>query len=421
MKNFGLAFQILVGLVLGIIVGAVFYGNPAIGAYLQPLGDIFLRLIKMIVVPIVISSLIVGVAGVGDIKKLGKLGGKTILYFEIVTTIAIIFGLLVANVVKPGAGLNMEQLTKSDISKYVDTTEKATNHSFTDTFVNIVPKNIFESFVAGDMLAIIFFSVIFGLGVAAIGEKGKPVIAFFQGVADAMFWVTNLIMRFAPIGVFGLIGITVSKFGVASLLPLGKLVISVYAAMFLFVFVILGAIAKLCGTSIMMFIRILKDELILAYSTASSESVLPKVIEKMEKFGVPKAITSFVVPTGYSFNLDGSTLYQALAALFIAQMYGIDLSISQQVTLMLVLMVTSKGIAGVPGVSFVVLLATLGSVGIPLEGLAFIAGIDRILDMARTVVNVLGNSLATVVMAKWEGHYDQKKGNQYLDSIKQAA
>lgn len=421
MKKFGLAFQILFGLLLGVIVGAIFYGNPTIESYLKPAGDIFIRLIKMIVVPIVVSSLIVGVAGVGDIKKLGRLGGKTLLYFEIVTTIAIIFGLVIANIFQPGAGVNMAGLAKSDITKYVEATKTVTSHSFADTFVNIVPKNIFESLVAGDMLAIIFFSVLFGLGVAAIGDKGKPVLSFFQGVADSMFWVTNQIMKFAPIGVFGLIGVTVSKFGVGSLIPLGKLVLAVYVGMFLFVVIVLGLIAKLCGTSLMAIIRILKDELILAYSTASSETALPKMMEKMEKFGVPKAITSFVVPTGYSFNLDGSTLYQAIAALFIAQMYGIHMSISSQIMLMLVLMLTSKGIAGVPGASFVVLLATLGSVGIPLEGLAFIAGIDRILDMARTAVNVIGNSMAAVVMAKWEGQYDKGKGKQYLESVKKAA
>ncbi|WP_248923976.1 cation:dicarboxylate symporter family transporter [Paenibacillus hamazuiensis] len=421
MKKFGLAFQILLGLVLGIVVGAVFYGNPAIETYLKPAGDIFIRLIKMIVVPIVVSSLIVGVAGVGDMKRLGRLGGKTILYFELVTTAAIIFGLLMGNVFQPGAGINMAALAKSDITKYVETTQQVTSHSFVDTLVNIVPKNIFESIAAGDMLAIIFFSVLLGLGIAAIGEKGKPVIAFFQGTADAMFWVTNQIMKFAPIGVFGLIGMTVSKFGVGSLVPLGKLVLTVYAGMFLFVAIVLGLIAKLCGTSLMAVIRILKDELILAYSTASSETALPKMMEKMERFGVPKAISSFVIPTGYSFNLDGSTLYQAIAALFIAQMYGIHMPIGSQIMLVLVLMLTSKGIAGVPGASFVVLLATLGSVGIPLEGLAFIAGIDRILDMARTVVNVVGNSIAAIVMAKWEGQYDKKKGQQYLESIKQAA
>ncbi|WP_019120995.1 cation:dicarboxylate symporter family transporter [Brevibacillus massiliensis] len=418
MKKYGLALQILIGLILGIVVGAIFYGSPEVKTYLQPIGDIFLRLIKMIVVPIVISTLIVGVAGVGDVKKLGKIGGKAILYFEIVTTVAIILGLLVANLFQPGTGVDMSQLTKTDIHQYVEAAEGTGGHSFIDTFVNIVPKNIFDAIVRGDMLAIIFFSVLFGLGVAAIGERGKPVISFFQGVASAMFWVTNQIMKFAPFGVFALIGVTVSTFGLKSLLPLAKLVVLVYATMIFFVLVVLGAIAKKAGVSIFSLIRILKDELLLAYSTSSSETVLPRIMEKMEQFGCPRAITSFVIPTGYSFNLDGSTLYQAVAALFIAQMYGIHLPIGTQITLMLVLMITSKGIAGVPGVSFVVLLATLGSVNIPLEGLAFIAGIDRILDMARTVVNVIGNSLAAVVISKWEGQYDTEKGKQYATSVK---
>ncbi|MGM0922558.1 MAG: glutamate/aspartate:proton symporter GltP [Bacillota bacterium] len=414
MKKLGLAWQIFIGLILGIVLGAIFYGNPNIENYLQPIGDIFIRLIKMIVIPIVISSIVVGVASVGDTKKLGKIGGKTILYFEIITTIAIVVGLLAANLFNPGAGVDMDKLEKTDINSYVDTAEDVESHGFADTFVNIVPSNLFESIVQGDMLPIIFFSVLFGLGIAAVGEKGKPVLAFFQGTAETMFYVTNLIMKFAPFGVFALIGVTVSKFGLESLIPLGKLVILVYGTMIFFIVGVLGLVAKMVGINIFNIIRLLKDELILAYSTASSETVLPKIMEKMEKFGCPKAITSFVIPTGYSFNLDGSTLYQALAAVFIAQMYGIDLSISQQVSLLLVLMVTSKGIAGVPGVSFVVLLATLGTVGIPVEGLAFIAGIDRILDMARTAVNVVGNSLAAVVISKWEGEFDNQKNKEHI-------
>jgi proton glutamate symport protein len=404
MKKLSLAWQIFIGLALGIIVGAIFYGNPHLEEFLQPIGTIFIRLIKMIVIPIVISSLIIGVAGAGDMKSLGKLGGKTLLYFEIITTIAIIVGLFFANVFQPGNGVDRSHLTKTDINAYVSTAKTTETHSMADTFVNIVPANIVQSLANGEMLAIIFFSVMFGLGIAAIGEKGTPVLKFFRGTADAMFYVTNQIMKAAPIGVFALIGVTVSKFGLSSLIPLGKLVLVVYGAMFFFILVVLGLTAKMVGFNIFKLMKILKDELLLGYSTASSETVLPKIMEKMEKLGCPKAITSFVIPTGYSFNLDGSTLYQAIAALFIAQMYGIHMSIGHQITLVLVLMLTSKGIAGVPGVSFVVLLATLGSVGIPVEGLAFIAGIDRILDMARTAVNIVGNSLAAIVITKWEGH-----------------
>lgn len=269
-----------------------------------------------------------------------------------------------------------------------------------------------------DLLPIIFFSVLFGLGVAAIGEKGKPVLGFFEGVLEVMFWVTNLVMKFAPFGVFALIGVTVAKFGIATLIPLGNLVLAVYVTMVFFVFVVLGIIAKMAGTSIFVVLKVLKDELILAFTTASSEAVLPRLMDKMEKFGCPKSITSFVIPTGYTFNLDGSSIYQALASLFVAQMYGIDLSITQQITLLLVLMLTSKGMAGVPGASFVVVLTTLGSMGLPVEGVAFIAGIDRILDMGRSAVNVVGNSLAAIVMSKWEGEFDQEKANHYVDSIK---
>ena len=415
MKKIGLAWQIFIGLVLGITVGGVFYGNPHVAEYLQPIGTIFIRLIKMIVVPIVISSLIIGVAGVGDMKSLGKLGGKTLLYFEIITTVAILVGLLAANIFHPGTGIDRSQLTKSDINAYVTTAKTTESHSMADTFINIVPTNIIQSLANGDMLAIIFFSIMFGLGVAAIGEKGKPIIQFFRGTADAMFYVTNQIMKVAPLGVFALIGVTVSTFGLSSLVPLGKLVLVVYGTMIFFIIVVFGLTAKIAGYNIFKLIKYLKDELLLGYSTASSETVLPKLMEKMEKLGCPKAITSFVIPTGYSFNLDGSTLYQAIAALFIAQMYGIHMSIGHQITLVLVLMLTSKGIAGVPGVSFVVLLATLGSVGIPVEGLAFIAGIDRILDMARTAVNIVGNSLAALVITKWEGH----NANKLAENIEQ--
>ncbi|WP_375090133.1 cation:dicarboxylate symporter family transporter [Peribacillus sp. RS7] len=420
MKKFGLATQIFVALVLGIIVGALFHGNETAMAIMVPIGDIFIHLIKMIVIPIVMAALVVSIAGVGDIKKLGKLGGKTLLYFEIVTTIAIVIGLLAANLFHPGAGLDTSNLEKSDISKYEETTKTAGSSGFGETISHIVPQNVFESMAQADLLPIIFFSVLFGLGVAAIGEKGKPILGFFEGVLEVMFWVTNLVMKFAPFGVFALIGVTVAKFGIATLIPLGNLVVAVYVTMVFFVFVILGIIAKMSGTSIFVILKVLKDELILAFTTASSESVLPRLMDKMEKFGCPKSITSFVIPTGYTFNLDGSSIYQALASLFVAQMYGIDLSITQQITLLLVLMLTSKGMAGVPGASFVVVLTTLGSMGLPVEGVAFIAGIDRILDMGRSAVNVVGNSLAAIVMSKWEGEFDQEKADHYVDSIKQS-
>ncbi|AJJ57471.1 glutamate/aspartate:proton symporter GltP [Yersinia pseudotuberculosis] len=420
-----LAWQILIALVLGILVGAVLHNQIEsrellVSNILSPAGDIFIRLIKMIVVPIVISTLIVGIAGVGDAKKLGRIGLKTIIYFEVITTIAIIIGITLANVFQPGVGIDMSALTVVDISQYEKTTEQVQSgsHSLVSTILSLIPANVFASMAKGDMLPIIFFSVLFGLGLSSLPKETKePLLNVFKAVSESMFKVTHMIMRYAPIGVFGLISVTVANFGFASLIPLAKLVILVYAAILFFALVILGTVARLCKLRIWILIRILKDELILAYSTASSETVLPRIIEKMEAYGAPKAITSFVVPTGYSFNLDGSTLYQSIAAIFIAQLYGIELSIGQEIILVLTLMVTSKGIAGVPGVSFVVLLATLGSVGIPLEGLAFIAGVDRILDMARTALNVVGNALAVLVIAKWENQFDDKKAKAYEKAL----
>ncbi|SUB18896.1 Glutamate-aspartate carrier protein [Pantoea agglomerans] len=370
----------------------------------------------MIVVPIVISSLIVGIAGVGDAKKLGRIGVKTILYFEVITTIAIVVGITLANVFQPGTGIDMSTLATVDISKYEATTAEVQGgpHSLVTTILSLIPQNIFASMAKGDMLPIIFFSVLFGLGLSSLpSEQRDPLVNLFRGISEAMFKVTHMIMRYAPVGVFALIAVTIANFGFASLWPLAKLVLLVYAAILFFAFVVLGGVARFCKLRITTLMRILKDELILSYSTSSSETVLPRIMEKMEAYGAPKAITSFVVPTGYSFNLDGSTLYQSIAAIFIAQLYGIDLSLTDEIVLVITLMVTSKGIAGVPGVSFVVLLATLGSVGIPLEGLAFIAGVDRIMDMARTALNVVGNALAVLVIARWENQFDVEKAKEY--------
>nr|WP_318539363.1 cation:dicarboxylase symporter family transporter [Terribacillus saccharophilus] len=416
MKRFkiGLAYQILIGLALGVIVGAIFYGNETAVSILQPLGDLFLRAIKMIVIPLVIASIIVGVAGTGEGKAVGRLGVKTLVYFEIVTIIALAIGLIFANVFQPGEGVNRSELSTSSIEQYEETAKTQEDHGVVDTLLEIIPTNVFQAIAEGDMLAIVFFSAIFGVGLAAIGKKAQPVLNFFEGVSQTMFWVTNLVMKLAPIGVFGLIGVTVSKFGISSLVPLGKLALVTYGAMAFFILVVFTLIAKFAGINLFKMLKVLKDELILAFSTSSSESVLPRVMYKMERIGAPKSIVSFVLPTGYTFNLDGSTMYQALASLFIAQMYGIDLTIWEQLGIMALLIVTSKGIAAVPGTSFVVLLATLSSVGLPVEGLAFIAGIDRILDMGRTVVNVVGNSLAVVVVSKWEGKFNLNK--DYLEN-----
>ncbi|KMV08012.1 proton glutamate symport protein [Acinetobacter baumannii] len=428
MKNFkfSLAWQILIALILGIVVGAVLHNQPEIkdsivNNVLTPLGKIFISLIKMIVIPIVFSTLILGIAGVGSTKSLGRLGFKTILYFEIITTIAILVGLFAANIFHPGSGIDMSQLVQTDISQYKHTTEEvqSQSHGIIQTILSLIPTNIISSMAHGEMLPVIFFAVLFGIGLSSLPATTKdPLLNVFHAVSETMFRVTHIIMKYAPVGVFGLIAVTVANFGFASLIPLGKLVVLVYGAILFFALVVLGITAKMFSINIFTLFKILKDELILAYSTASSETVLPRIMQKMEAYGAPKAISSFVIPTGYSFNLDGSTLYQSIAAIFIAQLYGIEMSIGQQVILVVTLMITSKGIAGVPGVSFVVLLATLGSVGIPVEGLAFIAGVDRIMDMARTALNVVGNALAVLVISKWEKQYDYEKAAAYEASLK---
>ncbi|WP_180537747.1 cation:dicarboxylate symporter family transporter [Staphylococcus haemolyticus] len=420
-KKISLPMQVIIALVLGVVVGLLLFGQDNVANYIKPFGDIFLNLIKMIIIPIVFCALALSISNLGDSKKIGSYGWKAILYFEIITTIAIGLGLIIGNLFKPGAGLDPDKLPKGDISKYqssASAAEQSTygNH-FIDTIVNIVPTNIFEALTKGELLPIIFFAVFFGLGLAAIGEKADPVKGFLNGTLEAVFWMINKILKLAPIGVFAFICTTVMTFGASALIPLLKLVLVVVFAMVFFIIVVLGIVARICGISIFSIIKILKDELLLAFSTSSSEAVLPVMMNKMEKFGAPRDVTSFVIPIGYSFNLDGSALYQSIAALFVAQMYGIHLSISEQIILMVTLMVASKGMAGVPGVSIVVLLTTLGAMGLPAQGLALIIGVDRLLDMVRTCVNVIGNALSAVVISKWEKVYDKEQGKKYLESI----
>ncbi|RIL75831.1 glutamate:protein symporter [Staphylococcus cohnii] len=420
-RRISLPMQVIIALVLGVIVGLLLYGHDEIANYIKPFGDVFLNLIKMIVIPVVFCSLALSISNVGESKTVGRYGFKTILYFEIITTIAIGLGILFANIFKPGKGLDPDKLPKGDISTYESSAKAAEsstygNH-FIDTIVNIVPQNLFEALTSGELLPIIFFAVFFGVALSAIGKKAEPVKAVLSGSLEAVFWMINKILKLAPIGVFAFICTTIMTFGASALIPLLKLLLVVIGAMIFFIIVVLGIVARLCGISIFFIIKILKNELVLAFSTSSSESVLPIIMKKMENFGSPKDITSFVVPIGYTFNLDGSALYQSIAALFVAQMYGIDMSIGQQIMLMVTLMVASKGMAGVPGVSIVVLITTLTTMGLPAEGLALIIGVDRLLDMVRTCVNVLGNALSTIVIAKWENAYDKEKGQAYLKSI----
>ena len=421
-KKISLPTQVIIALVLGVIAGLLLYGQDDVANYIKPFGDVFLNLIKMIIIPIVFCSLALSISNLGDSKKVGSYGWKAILYFEIITTIAIGLGLIIGNLFKPGSGLDPDKLPKGDITKYqssAHSAEQATTYGnhLIDTLVHIVPTNLFESMAKGELLPIIFFAVFFGLGLAAIGEKAEPVKGFLNGTLEAVFWMINKILKLAPIGVFAFICTTVMTFGASALIPLFKLLVVVVFAMVFFVIVVLGIVARMVGISIFSIMKILKSELLLAFSTSSSEAVLPIMMKKMERFGSPKDVTSFVIPIGYSFNLDGSALYQSIAALFVAQMYDIHLSLTEQLVLMATLMIASKGMAGVPGVSIVVLLTTLTSMNITAQGIALIIGVDRLLDMVRTCVNVIGNALSTVVIAKWENVYDKEKGQNYLNSI----
>jgi len=416
-KNIGLGWRILIGLVVGIVLGVIFYQNkPAITA-MQNIGTMFIGLIQMVVLPIVLTSLTAGIAKMGDMHKLGRIGGKTLIYFELLSTVAIIIGLIAGNIFQPGAHVNIHHLQASNISSYLATAKAAGDGGVWATIMDIIPTNIFGSLANNKMLQVILFSVFFGLGTAAIGTKGKIVIDLLDAVADVMFKITNWVMQLAPIGVGALIGATVAQMGISSLGALGYFIIIAYGTMIFFVLVILGLVLRFFGVNVWQLIKVLKEELILAFTTASSEATLPRIVSKMEKFGVNQGIVSFVVPTGYTFNLDGSAIYQALGAIFLAQAYGIHLSITSQLTLLLVLMVTSKGMAGVPGASFVVLLATVSTIGVPVEGLAFIAGIDRLVDMGRTAVNVVGNSAASIVIAKSEHDFDEEKSLRYQAAL----
>lgn len=412
-----MGWQIMIGLALGIICGLIFYQNKGAITVMQSLGTIFIRLIQMIVMPIVVSCLTVGIANIGDIKKLGRIGGKTLIYFEVLTTIALILGIVMANITHPGSFIDIHKLHATDISQYMSTAKSAEHNSgFWPLILSIIPTNIFKSMSDGDMMPVILFSVLFGLGIAAVGEKAKILINVLNAVSEVMFKVTNWVMKFAPIGVFGLIGMTIAEMGISALLPLGLFILIAYVTMLIFIIVVLGITAHIFHLRYWKTMRAILDEIVLAFTTASSEVTLPRLMKKTHEMGVSKGITAFVIPTGYTFNLDGSAIYQSLAAIFLAQAYGLHLSLSHQITLLVVLMITSKGMAGVPGASFVVLLASVSTIGVPMAGLTFIAGIDRFVDMGRTAVNVVGNSIATLVIGESEGALDREEYNAYLDN-----
>ena len=392
MKKISLTTWILIGLAAGIAVGALW---PAQAVKMSLLGTIFLRLIKAIIAPLLFGTLVVGIAGTGSIKTMGRIGGKAILYFEIVTTVALFIGLGTVNLVKPGAGVRLEGGGSTALA--------AAKQDFSQIVEHIFPTSLIDSMARGDVLQIVVFAFIFGAACAAIGAKARSVVEFCDSLSEVMFRFTNYVMLFAPFGVFGAIAATVGAKGLGVLLNLGKLVATLYAAEAIVVLICFGGSAIVARVPIGRFIQYAREPFLIAFSTASSEAALPRALENMEQFGVPKHIVSFVLPLGYSFNLVGSTLYLSLAAVFIAQAGDIPMPLGTQLVMMLTLMLTSKGVAGIPRAALVILAGTASSFNLPAEGIALLLGIDALLDMARTSVNVLGNCLATAVVARWEG------------------
>lgn len=413
LKN--LTVQVIIAIILGIIVGAIW---PEFGASLKILADLFIKLIKMLIAPIIFLTVVVGIGGMGDMKKVGKIGGKALLYFEIVSTIALAIGICVALLVNAGEGIDTSKAADADISKYTVAAEESDQGLMTFIY-NIIPDNVVGALANGDLLPVLFSAVLFGAAAAALGDKSRPVIAFFEQVSEIFFKIVGMVMRISPIGAFGAMAYTIGNFGLGSLKSLGLLMVAVYLTMFLFVVVVLGLIAKYFNFSIFRFIAYIKEEIFLVIGTSSSESALPSMMRKLENLGCGKQVVGLVVPTGYSFNLDGTSIYLSMAALFIAQAYGIDLTWIQIITLLGVLMITSKGAAGVTGSGFITLAATLAAFPmVPVEGIALLIGVDRFMSEARAVTNLIGNGVACVIVSKSENEFDEDIAAQALATSK---
>ncbi|WP_025847476.1 dicarboxylate/amino acid:cation symporter [Brevibacillus agri] len=408
-----LTVQVVIAIILGIIVG---HFAPKFGAELKVLADIFVKLIKMVIPPIVFFTVVNGIASMGDMKKVGKIGGKALIYFEIVTTIALAIGLLVVNLIKPGEGFDKTGLTSGDVSKYTEAAAQS-SHGFVDFIASIIPENVVGAMAKGELLPILFFAVLFGLSLAAMGPASQPVIKLFDKLTHGFFGVVNMIMKVSPLAAFGAMAYTIGKFGIGSLTRLGLLMTAVYITMFLFIVLVLGGIARYYKFSIFSFIKYIREEILLVLGTSSSESALPRMMDRLEKYGCSKSVVGLVVPTGYSFNLDGTSIYLSMAAMFIAQAYGVDLSIWQQLTLLGILMITSKGAAGVTGSGFITLAATLAAFPmIPVEGIALLLGVDRFMSEARAITNLIGNGVAAVVIAKQEDEFHPERVQQASDT-----
>jgi aerobic C4-dicarboxylate transport protein len=406
-------FQVITAIIIGIVLGWL---KPDLAAQMKPLGDLFIKLIKMVIAPIIFCTIVVGIGSIGDMKKVGRVGLKALIYFEVVTTLALVIGMTVANLYHPGSGIDVTKF-KGDISTYVTA---AKNQSTWDFIMNIVPSQVMDAFAKGEILQVLFFSIIFGTVLAGSGEKGKSVVEFFDKIGHAMFGVVGIVMKVAPIGAFGAMSYTIGKFGIKALIPLAKLMASVYTTMFLFIFVVLALICKFYGFSIFKYLNYIKEEIFIVLGTSSSESVLPRMIDKMEKFGASKSVVGLVIPTGYSFNLDGTSIYLSMAAIFLAQAFGKNLTLGQEIYIIAILMLTSKGAAAVTGGGFITLAATLSATGIlPVEGLVLLLGVDRFMSEARAITNLIGNGIATIVVAKMEGEFDETKCEQTYAAFKQ--
>jgi aerobic C4-dicarboxylate transport protein len=403
--------QVLIAIVLAVAFG---YLSPAKAIAMKPLGDGFIRLITMIISLIIFCTVVSGIASMQDMKKVGRVGGKALLYFEVVSTAALFIGLVVGNLVHPGSGFNVNA-ANLDAKAVADYAGQAKAQSVTDFLLHIIPTTVVDAFAKGDILQVVFVAILFGLALSTLGDRGKPLIALLDSLTQAIFGVVNILMRFAPIGAFGSMAYTVGKYGIASLGPLAKLVVTFYFTSILFVLVILGIVAWLVGFSIFKFLVYIKEEVLLVLAISSSEPAIPTLMEKLEKLGCSKALVGLVVPTGYTFNTDGTSIYMTLAALFVAQATNTHLSLAQQLTIFAVATLTSKGASGVQGAAFIALVATLTVIPtIPVAGMALILGIDRFMSMFRALVNMIGNGVATLVVARWEGELTRENLRQNL-------
>ncbi len=403
--------QVLLAIIAGILLG---WQNPELGAQLKPLGDAFIKLIKMLIGPIIFTTVVVGIAGLSDMKKVGRVGVKALIYFEVITTVALVIGLLVVNWVQPGAGINADPATldAKSVAQYTAAASHATTVEF---LLNIIPATFVSAFVGGDLLQVLLLALLFGFALSKLGDRGRPVREVLHEVSHVFFGIVGFVTKIAPIAAFGAMAFTVGKYGLGSLLSLGKLMACVYVTCALFVFVVLGLVARFHGFSLWRLLVWIKEEIFIVIGTSSSESVLPRMMQRMEEIGCAKPVVGIVLPAGYSFNLDGTCIYLTMAAIFVAQATNTDLTLMQELGILAVLLVTSKGAAGVTGSGFVTLAATLATVGhIPVAGIALLLGVDRFMSEARAVTNLCGNAVAMVVVAMWEGEFDRTKGARIL-------